>query len=529
MSGSCRAMEGGWLLNERINVMPSPCNNGCFRSSDRYLIANGGRLPTRFGGKGIDMPRQIHNIVAPHSALLTETSAALFTDYYQLTMGQADFDDRNDAIVTANYYVRKIPQGEYLIVAGLEQVIHYILNFRFSEDDLAWLAEKIGLSSAYLESLRDFRFTGSVFAVPEGTPVFPHEPIINITGRSRDIQLFETYLLSMMNFQTLVATKATRIMRAAQRKPVLDFGARRAHGRDAGILAARAAFIGGAKTTSLVAAGRYLGIPVAGTMAHKFVSERPTELEAFRAYAKAFPDNTTLLLDTYNTLEGAKNACIVAHEMARLGQRLRCVRLDSGDLLTLSKQVRQILDAEGLDYVEILVSNDLDEFQIDTLLRNGAPIDGFGVGTRLSTGANFNSLTGEGGVSALGGVYKLVEREGVPVGKRSDEPAKATIPGKKQVYRLTTAAGGYAGDLIVLWDEPVSDDGQPLLIPIIIEGELVYSFPELQEIQKQTAAELKKLATSHKVLTESVPYDVELHPTLKRLLEAQGKSAVTRG
>ena len=450
----------------------------------------------------------------PRSALLSIDEMALFVDYYQLTMGQADFDAQNNSVITANYYVRKIPQGQYLIAAGLEQVIHYILNLRWTDGTLDWLAERGDLSAEYLASLRDFRFDGSVFAVPEGTPVFPNEPIINVTGSSRDVQLFETYLLCVMNFQTLIATKASRIVQAARGRPVFDFGARRAHGRDAGILAARAAFIGGASGTSLVLAGRYFDISYVGTMAHKFVSERPTELGAFRDYATAFPDSTTLLIDTYDTLQGARNACIVAKEMEGRGARLRAVRLDSGDLLTLSQQVRRILDAEGLDYVQIIASHDLDEFQIETLLSNGAPIDSFGVGTRLATGANFNSRTGEGAPSALGGVYKLVESDGRPVGKQSlDEPAKATIPGKKQIYRLTDTDGNYTKDQVTLWNEEVSE-GQPLLIPILRNGELEYNFPTLQDIQAHTIAELKKLPDSHKRLTDAVPYVVELHPSL---------------
>ena len=382
----------------------------------------------------------INSKTSPKSALLTESEMALFADYYQLTMGQADFKSQNDAIITANYYVRKIPQGEYLIAAGLEQVIHFVLNLRFTDDTLNWLAERDELNEDYLESLKDFRFDGSIYAVPEGTPVFPNEPIINVTGRSRDVQLFETYLLCVMNFQTLIATKASRIVCAARGKPVFDFGARRAHGRDAGILAARASFIGGASGTSLVLAGRYFDIPYVGTMAHKFIMDRPTELDAFRDYANVFPHSTTLLIDTYDTLQGARNVCIVAHEMEARGAKLKAVRLDSGDLLTLSKEVRRILDAAELDYVQIIASHDLDEFEIDKLLEKGAPIDGFGVGTRLATGANFNSVTGEGGPSALGGVFKSVERDGIPVGKQSlDEPAKATVPGRKQVYRQTDA------------------------------------------------------------------------------------------
>lgn len=453
------------------------------------------------------------------SALLSADEMALFVDYYQLTMGQADFDAENNSVITANYYVRKIPQGQYLITAGLEQVIHYILNLSWTDATLEWLAERGDLRDEYLDSLRDFRFDGSVFAVPEGTPVFPNEPIINVTGRSRDVQLFETYLLCVMNFQTLIATKASRIVHAARGRPVFDFGARRAHGRDAGILAARAAFIGGASGTSLVLAGRYFDIPYVGTMAHKFVSERPTELDAFRDYAAAFPDNTTLLIDTYDTLEGARNACIVAKEMEARGARLRAVRLDSGDLLMLSQQVRRILDAEGLHYVQIIASHDLDEYQIDTLLENGAPLDSFGVGTRLATGANFNPRTSEGAPSALGGVYKLVESDGRPVGKRSlDEPSKATIPGRKQIHRLTDAGGNYAKDQVTLWDKEVSE-GQRLLVPIIQNGELAYNFPTLQDIQARTTAELEKLPHLHKRLTDAAPYTVELHPALLARLE----------
>ena len=451
---------------------------------------------------------------SPQSALLTEDDMSLFVDYYQLTMGQADFNAQNDAIITANYYVRKIPQGEYLIVAGLEQVIHYILNLRFTDTTLDWLAQRGDLRSDYLASLKNFHFEGSVFAIPEGTPIFPNEPIINVTGRSRDVQLFETYLLCVMNFQTLIATKTARIVQSAQGRPVFDFGARRAHGRDAGILAARAAFIGGAAGTSLVLAGHFFDIPYVGTMAHKFISERPTELEAFRAYATAFPNNTTLLIDTYNTIQGARNACIVAKEMEARGTQLRAVRLDSGDILALSKEVRHILDAEGLNYVQIVASHDLDEFQIDVLLEGNAPLDSFGVGTRLATGANFNSLTGEGAPSALGGVYKLVESDGRPVGKQSlDEPAKATIPWRKQVYRVTDADGQYIKDHITRWDEPISE-GQPLLIPIIQDGGLVYDFPNLHDIQTFMIAELKKLPDSHKRLTEATPYPVALDPVV---------------
>ena len=451
---------------------------------------------------------------SPISALLTESEMSLFVDYYQLTMGNADFKNRNDSFITANYYVRKIPQGEYLVAAGLEQVIHYIQNLSFTEDTLKWLLQQGELSEDYIESLRNFHFEGSVYAVPEGTIVFPNEPIINVTGRSRDVQLFETYLLSVMNFQTLIATKASRIVRAARGKPVFDFGARRAHGRDAGILAARASFIGGASGTSLVIAGRYFDIPYVGTMGHKFIMDRPSEIDAFRDYTDVFPHNSTLLIDTYDTIQGARKACIVAKEMEGRGLRLKAVRLDSGDLLLLSEQVRSILDDAGLEYVQIIASHDLDEYEIDKLLENNAPIDSFGVGTRLATGANFNSLTGEGGPSALGGVYKSVEHDGNPVGKQTvDEPAKATIPGRKQVYRFTDTDGFYCKDCVTHWGESIPD-GNPILIPVVIEGKLVYNFPNQIDIQEGTKTELTKLRNTHQTLSDAKPYPVEIHPSL---------------
>ena len=453
-------------------------------------------------------------LTSAESALLTESEMSLFVDYYQLTMGQADFKNKNNATITANYYVRRIPQGEYLVAAGLEQVIHYVLNVRFTDDTLNWLLQQGELSEDYLKSLRNFRFDGSVYAVPEGTIVFPNEPIINVTGKSRDIQLFETYLLCVMNFQTLIATKASRIVRAARGKPVFDFGARRAHGRDAGILAARASYIGGSSGTSLVLAGRYFNIPYVGTMAHKFVMDRHSEIDAFRDYTNVFPRNSTLLIDTYETIQGARNACIVAKEMEGRGLRLKAVRLDSGDLVSLSKQVRSILDDAGLEYVQIVASHDLDEYQIDKLLENDAPIDSFGVGTRLATGANYNSLTGDGGPSALGGVFKSVERDGIPIVKKSvDEPAKATIPGRKQIYRYTDKDGLYCKDCVTLWDEPNSE-GKPLLIPIVIDGKLVYNFPNLTTIQERTKIELRKLQNTHQILSDAKPYPVEIHPSL---------------
>ena len=459
----------------------------------------------------------------PKSALLSESQMALYADFYELTMAQADINDGNNAICTANYFVRSIPQGHYLIVAGLEQVVHYILNLRFTDADLTWLRESQmaqDMDDDIVDYLRHFKFGGDIYAVPEGTPVFANEPLINITGPTIDVQMFETYLLSVMNFQILIATKTSRMIRAARGGVCFDFGARRAHGRDAGILAARASFIGGVAGTSLVIAGRYFDIPCVGTVAHKFILDRPTELEAFRAYAKSFPHNTVLLIDTYDTIQGAKTACLVGKEMETQGYRLKGVRLDSGNLLRLSQEVRAILDAAGLFYVKIFASGDLDEFKINQLRQQNAPIDGFGIGTRLATGANFNPLTGEGGVSALPGVYKHVERidgiEVTPTMKLSDEPGKSTLPGRKQVYRFHDADGCYERDVISLWDES-PQEGEALLVPILREGELVYHFPTVTELQVRATEELSKLPARHKALTDGEEYSVTLSPKLEQL------------
>ena len=459
----------------------------------------------------------------PKSALLSESQMALYADFYELTMAQADINDGNNAICTANYFVRSIPQGHYLIVAGLEQVVHYILNLRFTDADLTWLRESQmaqDMDDDIVDYLSHFKFGGDIYAVPEGTPVFANEPLINITGPTIDVQMFETYLLSVMNFQILIATKTSRMIRAARGGVCFDFGARRAHGRDAGILAARASFIGGVAGTSLVIAGRYFDIPCVGTVAHKFILDRPTELEAFRAYAKSFPHNTVLLIDTYDTIQGAKTACLVGKDMETQGYRLKGVRLDSGNLLRLSQEVRAILDAAGLFYVKIFASGDLDEFKINQLRQQNAPIDGFGIGTRLATGANFNPLTGEGGVSALPGVYKHVERidgiEVTPTMKLSDEPGKSTLPGRKQVYRFHDADGCYERDVISLWDES-PQEGEALLVPILREGELVYHFPTVTELQARATEELSKLSARHKALTDGEEYSVTLSPKLEQL------------
>ncbi len=483
----------------------------------------------------------------PKSGFVNEENMCLFKDYYEDTMGRADLEQKNNSTITENYFVRKIPQGEYLITAGLEQVMHFVENLHFPDDILDWFSETSGkdLSEEYIDYLRDFRFEGDVSAIPEGTPVFPNEPIINITGPSIDVQLIETYILNVMNFQTLIATKASRVKNAAksgeaffepkEEKSCLDFGARRAHGRDAAVLGARASYAGGMDGTSLELAGYLFGIPYSGTMAHKFIQDRQeegksfqeTELKAFREYAEIFPEKTILLIDTYNTIKGAENACIVGKELEEKGCRLKGIRLDSGNLLDLSKKVRNILDSQNLDYVKIVASSDLDEFLIEKMLNNGAPIDGFGIGTRLITGANYNPLTKEGGVSALPGVYKLCEKldgdKTIASMKLSDDKAKTTLPGKKQVYRVQSSEN-YVKDIIALEGEKLEENCEALLVPIMKKGKPVYDFPEMQEIRANALEKLEKLPEKYKKLNGSEKYPVELSRGLKNTIdELSGK------
>ena len=451
-----------------------------------------------------------------NSLLMDNSEMPLFLDYYELTSGQANFDHGRNNRITEIYYFRKVPEnlGGYMVATGLEQIIDFIKNFRLSKEEAEWLKESSNgaLSDDFLDYLQNFKFKGTVNAIPEGTVVFPNEPILAITGNSIDVQLFETYILSVMNFQTMVATKAARISYASKGKPFLDFGARRAHGRDAAILSSRASYIGGAAGTALVSAARKLGIPYSGTMPHKFIQERESELEAFREYAESFPNDAVLLIDTYDTLKGAQNACTVGNELRKKGYDLKGVRIDGGDLLQLSRQVRRILDDNGFSNTKIIASSDLDEYQIDYFVKNNAPIDMYGVGTRLDTAANYNSISKKGGVSALGGVYKLVEEEenGVFMPKiKISSSDKTTLPFNKQIYRKSR--NNFILEDII--DRP-SIKGykryQSLLVPVMEDGKLVYDFPSLKEIKEYAEKELSSLPDKYKRLEDFEGFPVKI-------------------
>ena len=387
----------------------------------------------------------------------------LLTDLYQLTMGYGFFRrKKHEEEVVFDLFFRKNSLITYSLAAGLEQAMDYLLNWHFDEEDIAYLRSLNLFDESFLAYLKNMRFTGDVYAVREGEPVFPGEPILTVKAPLIQAQFAETALLNIINHQTLIATKSSKICRATQgRGVVMEFGLRRAQAPDAGIYGARAAVIGGCSSTSNVIAGKMFDVPVAGTMAHSWVMDYPSEYEAFRAYANSYPDNCLLLVDTYDTLRsGVPNAIKVFQELKEKGHKPKGIRSDSGDLAYLSKEARRMMDEAGFPEAIICVSGDLDERSINSLLQQGAKIDSWGVGTRLITSED---------LPALGGVYKLaavVEKDGTmtPKIKLSDNTAKITNPSFKNLYRLYDKDNGMAiADLITMHDEEI-DESKPLTL-----------------------------------------------------------------
>lgn len=435
--------------------------------------------------------------------------SGLATDLYQLTMAAAYHAHDRCERASFELFVRRLPpQRSYLVAAGLEQALEYLQELSFTAAEIEYLQSLpvfAKLTDRFWNYLRDFRFTGDVWAMPEGTIAFANEPLLRVTAPLIEAQLAETFLLTTINFQTLIATKAARTVEAAQGKGVIEFGARRCHSFGAAIYAARAAFIGGCIGTSNVEAGRQFHLPVYGTAAHSFVMAFDSEWEAFRAYHAVFPEGTTLLLDTYNTLNAARMA-------TELGAGLRGVRLDSGDLAELSKQVRSILDAAGLRQTKLMASGDLDEHKIARLLAAGAPFDLFGVGTELSTSRD---------APALAGVYKLVELERAgqrePKMKLSSE--KETYPYCKQVWREVESDRAFVRDLIATLDEAPAA-GAPLLKPVMRAGKLSEPLPDLAATRHYAKQQLAGLPARFKALAEPATYPVRYSAELERCRQA---------
>lgn len=413
------------------------------------------------------------------SFLLPEGDIALFTDFYELTMAAAYFNsNQKDTIGLFEMFVRKLPKNRsYLVTAGLEQVIHFLTNFRFKHDHIEYLRNHkvfTHISDRFFEYLSELKFTGNLWAIPEGSIVFPNEPILRIEAPIIEAQLVETYLLSVINFQTLIASKASRIVDAAKGRYVIEFGSRRAHGPNAGILAARASIIGGCQGTSNTYAGYKMRIPPSGTMAHSFVMNFASEEEAFRAFCDSFP-RSTLLVDTYDPIRAVKNAL-------QKGLEFEAVRIDSGNLLSISKDIRMILDEAGRKSAKIMATGDLNEHVIDEIISKQAPIDYFGVGTELSTSSDS---------PALNGVYKLVGvrikannskvNKYQTIYKRKKSPGKENFPGPKQVHRLIRN-NTLIADMLTLDDEEV-EDAIPMLKPYIKNGRVTETLPSIFEIR----------------------------------------------
>ena len=466
----------------------------------------------------------------------------MLCDFYELTMGNGYYKDgMQDTITYFDIFYRDVPdKGGFAIAAGLEQIIDYVQDLHFDDDDIEYLRSRGMFDEGFLDSLRDFRFTGDIWAVPEGTPIFPGEPILTVRAPAVQAQLLETYMLLEINHQSLIATKANRICRAADGRAVLEFGSRRAQGIAGAVTGARAAFIGGCAGTACTVSDRIYGVPAAGTMAHSWVQMFPSEYEAFVSYCRTYPNGATLLVDTYDTLRsGVPNAIRAFNEVLKPLGITKCgIRLDSGDMAYLTKKARKMLDEAGWTECKITVSNSLDENIITEILSQGARIDSFGVGERLITSKSS---------PVFGGVYKLCaieDKDGnlIPKIKISENVGKITNPGFKKVYRLYSRKTGMAeADYITLHDETVDDtkplelcdpvarwktklmvdfEAHELLVPIFKNGELVYDCPALIDVKRNCAYQVSTLWQEVKRFSNPHGYYVDLSPKLMELKDA---------
>ncbi|HEY7190921.1 MAG TPA: nicotinate phosphoribosyltransferase [Vicinamibacterales bacterium] len=448
--------------------------------------------------------------------MTTERASALLTDLYQINMMQAYLDHGETDNAVFEFFVRSLPARRgFLLAAGLEQALDYLENLCFSAAELEWFKSTGRFRTNLLDYLREFRFSGDIHAMPEGTVFFANEPILRVTAPLPQAQFVESRLINILHFQALIASKAARMVLAAPGKLLVDFGFRRAHGAEAGLMAARASYVAGLAGTATVLAGRDFGIPIYGTMAHSFIETFDDESKAFAAFAQSRPDNLVLLLDTYDTEAAARKVVALATRLQAAGIAIRSVRLDSGDLVALSRSVRGILDAGGLADVTIFASGGLDEDAIAELVRAGAPIDGLGVGTSLTTSSD---------APVLDCVYKLQEYAGIPRRKRSAN--KATWPGRKQVWRHYDADGRMAGDRLALdiasgpapsHARGTGQSGEPLLEPVMQNGRRLRPPPSLDDIRQNAKRELERLPEPLRRLEPGTTYPVEVADALKEL------------
>ena len=435
------------------------------------------------------------------------SSNPLLTDLYQMNMIQAYLDHGKTETAVFEFFVRKLPRSRrFLIAAGLEQALDFLESLSFSAEDIEWLRSSGRFSESVISELQKLRFTGDVYAMPEGTVHFPNEPILRVVAPLPQAQLVETRLINIIHFQTLIASKAARHVLLAPGKQLVDFGLRRAHGAEAGLMAARASYIAGYAGTATMAAGQLYGIPIFGTMAHSFIQAFDDEATAFEAFAESRPDGLVLLIDTYDTEAGARKVVALAPKLAARGIKIRGVRLDSGDLAALAKSVRQILDEGGLQDVTIFASGGIDEAELEEFRQAEAPIDGYGIGTSLTTSFD---------LPALDCAYKLQEYAGT--GRRKRSAGKATWPGRKQVWRCYGTDGRMAGD--VLSTETDTQEGERLIQQVMKNGQRIRPAPSLENMRNRAANDLARLPEPLRRLEPDADYPVEIGMALLRLTE----------
>jgi nicotinate phosphoribosyltransferase len=436
-------------------------------------------------------------------------ASALLTDLYQLTMLQTYYERGMTDTAVFELFFRRLPpkQRNFLLAAGLEQVVEFLEGLHFSADELEWLAHKNRFTPKFIDQLARLRFTGDVDAMPEGTVLFANEPIIRIIAPLPEAQLVETRLMNLMHFQTMIASKAARAVIHAPDKLLVDFGLRRAHGAEAGLLAARATYLAGMAGTATVLAGKLYGVPIFGTMAHSFIQAHDSEMDAFENFARSHPDNITFLIDTYDTEAAAHKVVKLAPKLARDGIKIRAVRLDSGDLAEHARKVRRIFDDGGLRDVKVFASGGIDEFALRELLSvKRAPIDGFGIGSGMDTSYD---------VPTFDCAYKMQEYAGRARRKRSE--GKATWPGRKQVYRGFGGDNRMSGDLLTLDSD--AGPGEPLLKPVMRSGRRLPGLPTLEQARTRARAELDRLPDALRSLEPAAPYPVTVSNALKALAE----------
>ncbi|HUK39683.1 MAG TPA: nicotinate phosphoribosyltransferase [Candidatus Acidoferrales bacterium] len=446
----------------------------------------------------------------------TQTSI-LLTDLYQLTMLQGYFDQGMGETAVFEFFVRKLPQQRnFLVAAGLEQALEFLENLRFSSEDLEWLSRYGAFRPAFVRYLEKLRFTGDVHALPEGTVFFPNEPILRVTAPLPEAQLVESRLINLLHFQTLIASKAVRSVMVAPNKLLVDFGLRRAHGAEAGLLAARASYLAGFAGSATVLAAPLFGVPIFGTMAHSFIQAHDDESVAFEHFAHSLPDNVILLIDTYDTEAAAEKVVGIAPRLAQAGIKIKGVRLDSGDLADHAFKVRHILDEGGLAHVTIFASGSVDEYVLQRLMQKDAPIDGFGIGTHMDTSAD---------APYLDCAYKLVEYAGKARRKRSE--GKVLWPGRKQVYRSYDSEGRMIGDVLSL--EGDVQKGEPLIQLFMKQGQRVSTRTPLEKLRGQVLDQIRRLPPSHITLEHAPEYPVTVADAVHRLAREVDAAQVKHG